>query len=198
MGDPKWKTHSRLVYRHLVEGVRVSGRLSDNLISEGLLDYEKASIIDKVQPNTEEQKARCMVQLLSKEPKSYDRFCSVLRKVGYKDLANKLRPRGAKSSPKGMGYICMCCLLSVLPTAPTSRASKVGTQRLSLPWKRCKNWRHWWREQLELTSIIFTWTEDRYLDTQDPRLRRHDWYDVTITIWHCYRVLARQKYRLHP
>jgi hypothetical protein len=99
MGDPKWQANSRLVYGSLVPGVRVSGRLLDSLIEEGLIDFEESSIIDKADPNTEEEKARCMVRLLAKKPQSYDRFCSVLRNVGYNDLADRLQS-GSDTSPK--------------------------------------------------------------------------------------------------
>ena len=91
MADPKWKTHLTPVYRTLVEGIRVTGPLLDNLVQDRLFTLSERSEVDHIQPSTEENKARHMVELLrKKEANSFDIFCSVLGRIGYRHLANAL------------------------------------------------------------------------------------------------------------
>ncbi|XP_062521538.1 uncharacterized protein LOC134196434 isoform X2 [Corticium candelabrum] len=92
--DPKWQSHMRPRYSDLTTGLRVSGTVLDHLYQSGLLDSEGRSTVDKVQPNTEEEKVRCLLGLLEKKPPgSFENFCNVLEddKVGYKHLALMLR-----------------------------------------------------------------------------------------------------------
>ena len=118
MGDSnlKWDKHLPSVYTKLVEGVRVSGRLLDNLVQSGLLTLSERAEVDQVQPATEDKKARHMVELLRKKPSdcnSFDRFCSVLQIVGYGQLANALRSGNAAILQDGIQIPFSYCLLSV-------------------------------------------------------------------------------------
>ena len=114
--DPKWKSHLPPVYSQLVDGVRVSGSLLDNLVESRLLTLPELSEVKQVLPNTEEYKARQMLELLCKKPPgSFDRFCSVLERVGYGHLAVILQSGGAGLLQNGMYKytIFHFCLLSV-------------------------------------------------------------------------------------
>ena len=92
MADPKWQTHLPPFLTKFIKGVQVSGPLLDLLVQRGLLTFAERSIVDRVQPNTEEQKARQLIELMLKKPTgSFDKFCSVLEEIGYEGLARSLR-----------------------------------------------------------------------------------------------------------
>ena len=92
--DPKWQSHMRPRYSDLTTGLRVSGTVLDHLYQSELLDAKGHLTVNIVQPNTEEEKVRCLLGLLEKKPPgSFENFCYVLEddRVGYKQLAARLR-----------------------------------------------------------------------------------------------------------
>ncbi|XP_062521743.1 uncharacterized protein LOC134196584 isoform X2 [Corticium candelabrum] len=96
--DPKWQSHMQPRYPGLIEGLRVSGTVLDHLYQSGLLDAEGRSTVDKVQSNTEQGRVRCLLELLERKPPgSFEKFCNVLDKVGYKHLAVMLRSESVSS-----------------------------------------------------------------------------------------------------
>ena len=103
MADPKWETNMLPVYASLTQGLKVSGRLLDLLIQRGLLDLDERSGVDNVQPDTEENKVRYLLNTLRKKPRgSFEKFCTVLhlKEIGYKNLADLLRSGGKKGLSK--------------------------------------------------------------------------------------------------
>ena len=99
--DPKWQSHIRPRYSDLTTGLRVSGTVLDHLYQSGLLNPEERSTVDKVQSNTEEDRVRCLLELLEKKPPgSFENFCNVLEddKVEYKHLAVMLRSESKHTS----------------------------------------------------------------------------------------------------
>ncbi|XP_062521528.1 uncharacterized protein LOC134196429 isoform X2 [Corticium candelabrum] len=94
MSDPEWDTHLRPLRTVLTNGLRVSGALLDLLVQTRVLDNEERSIVDRVYPNTEEEKVRQMLELLQRKPAgTFDKFCSVLEdsSIGREKLAKRLR-----------------------------------------------------------------------------------------------------------
>ena len=90
--DPKWQSHMPPRYTDLTTGLRVSGAVLDHLFQAGLLSPEERSRVDKVQPNTEGERVRCLLELLERKPPgSFEKFCNVLDKAGHKHLADMLR-----------------------------------------------------------------------------------------------------------
>ena len=93
MSDPEWDTHLRPLFTALTNGLRVSGALLDLLVQTRVLNYAERSIVDRVQPNTEEEKVRQMLELLRRKPAgTFDKF-SVLEdsSIGHEKLAKRLR-----------------------------------------------------------------------------------------------------------
>ena len=73
-----------------IKGVQVSGPLLDLLVQRGLLTFAERWIVDRVQPNIEEEKARQLQKLmLKKATGSFDKFSSVLEdsSIGHAELA---------------------------------------------------------------------------------------------------------------
>jgi hypothetical protein len=96
MEAAKWQSCQSIIFDNFVPGVRVSGNLLDKLMSKGGLDFQERAMVDNVQPATEEQKARCLVDLLMKKEQTFDIFCSALDDAGYKRLASNLRKTASK------------------------------------------------------------------------------------------------------